>query len=511
VSVARSSSADGAGKTARWHPLVLVSLVLTAWVYYPITGVFFYFDDFYHLCGLTNGSDLAWVLQPFGGHNYVLRNLVFLGSWQLFGLHSEPWYWTVFLTHLLNVWLLFSVLGALTDSVPLACFGATLWGICPVAVGTIGWYSVYGHVMVTTILLVVLDQLARLAATGDRLPTPTAWLWYALLLAATTCFGTGIGVALVFPVVLFFRLPTAWRQPGVRLAYLALPAVTLAMYFGLRALSGWIEPLPLSETAHLMAAESGLWSAPAMLLPLLGFAVSGAALGHGFDRARFLDARTWVTIVAFVLGLGLIAWRGDPKARRTAVAMAALAVGIYGVIAVGRTQVYTMFHFPLAEAATEPRYHYLGSMPIVILICQVLQQVGRIGWLSAVPRGLLLGVGLALQVGTYARSSFRIDQHPATRDYVTRTVREIADAVAAAPPGTTVYIENGDTQPVIGPNLKMLVPGRAGLFVLLSPDDLLDGRRVRFMERDQEVLDFWTKRPETRLATLLVAPSPASG
>ena len=33
------------------------------------------------------------------------------------GLHSEPWYWTVLLTHLLNVWLLFGVLSALTASV----------------------------------------------------------------------------------------------------------------------------------------------------------------------------------------------------------------------------------------------------------------------------------------------------------------------------------------------------------------------------------------------------------
>jgi hypothetical protein len=511
MSVARQSSPSADGQTVRWHPLALVPLALTAWVYYPITGVFFYFDDFYHLSRFTNGgSDLAWLLQPFGGHNQVLRNLFFLASWQVFGLHSAPWYWTVFLTHLLNVWLLFGVLGALTDSVLLACFGATLWGICPLAVGTIGWYSVYGHVMVTTIALVVLDRLARLAATGDRLPASTAWLWYALLLAGTTCFGAGIGVALVFPVVLFCLLPTAWRQPGVRLAYLALPAVTLALYFGLRALSGWIEPLPFSELVHVAAAKSGLWSAPAMLLPLLGFAVNGAARGHAVEGERFLDARTWVTIVAFVLGLGLVAWRGDSKARRTAVAMAALGVGIYGIIAVGRTQVFTMFHYPLAEAATEPRYHYLGSMPIVILICLVLQQVGRIGWLSAVPRGLLLAIGLAMQVGTYAHSGFRIDQHPATRDYVTRTMREIADAVAVSPPGTTVYIENGDTQPVIGPNLRMLVPGRAAMFLLLSPDDLLDGRHVRFVERDQEVLDFWTKRPETRLATLLVAP-PASG
>ena len=139
MSRAPRSSADSAGKTARWHPLALVPLVLTAWVYYPITGVFFFADDFYHLGRITNESPLLWLIAPFGGHNLILRNLAFLSSWELFGFHSEPWYWTVLFTHLLNVWLLFDVLSALTASTLLACFGATLWGICPLAVGTIGW------------------------------------------------------------------------------------------------------------------------------------------------------------------------------------------------------------------------------------------------------------------------------------------------------------------------------------------------------------------------------------
>ena len=509
-SARQSSTSAAGGQTVRWHPLALVPLVLTAWVYYPITGVFFFADDFYHLGVLTNESNLAWVLAPFGGHNYVLRNLVFLGSWQLFGFHSEPWYWTVFLTHLLNVWLLFGVLSALTTSVSLACFGATLWGICPLAVGTIGWYSVYGHAMATTILLVVLDRLARLAATGDRLPARTACLWYALLLAGTTCFGTGIGVALVFPVVLFCLLPTSWRQPGVRIAYLALPAVTLAVYFGLRSLSAWIQPLSFSENMHLIAARDGLRHIPRMLLPLVGVAVGGVGLGHAFDPRTFVDARTWVTIALLIAGLGLSAWRGDWKTRRTMIAMTALAVGVYAIIAAGRAHVYLMFHYPLAKAAAEPRYHYVGTIPIVILICLVLQEVGRIGWLSALPRGLLLVVGLALQVGAYALSSFTIDQHPSTRTYVTRTFREMQDAVAASPAGTTVYIENGETQPVLGPALTMFLPGRAGMFLFLSADDLLEGRHVRFVERNQEVLEFWAARPGTRLTTLLVPPPPAS-
>ena len=173
--------------TVRWHPLALVALAFSAWVYYPITRVFFYADDFFHLSRITSVPALTFVLTPFAGHNLVVRNLAFLVSWHLFGLHAAPWYWTVLLTHLLNVWLLFGVLGALTASVPLACLGATIWGTCPLGVGALAWYSVYGQVLAGTALLIVLDQLSRLAATGAPVPRRTACLWYVLLLAGTTC------------------------------------------------------------------------------------------------------------------------------------------------------------------------------------------------------------------------------------------------------------------------------------------------------------------------------------
>jgi hypothetical protein len=495
-----------AARTVRWHPLALAPLALTAWVYYPITRVFFWADDFYHLGRLTDENPFAWVLTPFAGHNLVLRNLAFLGSWHLFGFHSEGWYWTSLLTHLVNVWLLFEVLCTLTGRVGLACFGAPIWGMCPLAVATVGWYAVYGQAMVATLLLLVLAGLGRLAVAGKPVPRRTALLWYALLLAGTTCFGTGIGVTLVFPAVLFLMLPAGWRQRDVRIAYLALPAVTLGVYLGSGALAEWIEPLAASDKVNRAVAASGLRAAPAMLVPLLGFAVGGVTLGHWFDPARFVDARTWVAIGAFVVGLVAVAWRGDVRTRRVALAMAALAVGIYGVLAVGRAPMYSLFHVPLARAAAEPRYHYVGTIPIVVLVCLVLREVGRVGRLSAVPRGPLLAAGLVLPVVAYARSGFRIEPHAQTREYVTRTMREMVDTVAAAPPGTTVFVENGKTNPVIGPWLEVLLPGRAGLFLLVSPESLPPDRQIRFIERDPKVLEFWANRPRSRLATLLVPP-----
>ena len=132
---------------ARWHPLVLVSLALAFWVYHPITRFYFFADDFVHLASIENDGMATFVLSPFGGHNFLVRNLVFLASWKLFGLHASFYHWTALLTHLLNVFLLFGILRTLTRSVPIACFGSALWGTTPLAAGTIGWYAMYGQAL----------------------------------------------------------------------------------------------------------------------------------------------------------------------------------------------------------------------------------------------------------------------------------------------------------------------------------------------------------------------------
>ena len=68
MSLARQMPVPAPGKTIRWYPLALVPLALTAWVYHPITRVFFFADDFYHLGTICNDSLPAFLLTPFGGH-----------------------------------------------------------------------------------------------------------------------------------------------------------------------------------------------------------------------------------------------------------------------------------------------------------------------------------------------------------------------------------------------------------------------------------------------------------
>jgi hypothetical protein len=100
-----------------------------------------------------------------------------------------------------------------------------------------------------------------------------------------------------------------------------------------------------------------------------------------------------------------------------------------------------------------------------------------------------------------------IEDHRAARNYVATTLAEIGAAVAARPPGTTVYLDNG-VLPVSVRGVMLthaVLPGRAALFVLVAPSGVLDGRRVRFSEPDPNVfLSYQDRAP--KLGALLVPP-----
>ena len=495
------------GAPGRWHPLVLIPLALSTWAYLPLLRIDFYADDLLHLLNIENGGLRAFLLTPYGGHNLLARNLVFLASWEAFGLRAPFYFATVLLTHLLNVALLFGVLRRMTHGGALACFGAALWGTLPLCLGTLGWYSVYGQVLVATILLVVLHRLAGIAAADGRLPASEACLWYGLLLVGTTCFGVGIGVASVFPVVVFLLLPSAWSQPRMRMAWLLLPAVTIGLYFGFRRLYPFIATVNLAEAIQNHAAWRGVGAAPPVLAHLLTYSAAAAVLGY-FLPKESPSMAAWLAASAFVAGLALLVVRGEARSRRLAAAMVVLATGMYLVIAVGRGYTYVLFKLGPAVAGRTARYHYAGSLPVVILLCLIVEQLGRLPGVRRVPGPLALACGLGIIVAGMSTVGLTVLDHQATRNYLRRTTETLPTMIRAWPPGATAYVEN-DRPPraMLGAVLSPIdFPGRAAVFVLLQPSDQFEGRTVRFVEHDPGVVGSHAARPGTRLGGLLVSP-----
>lgn len=489
-----------------------IPVLLAAWVYFPITRGYFWSDDFTNLVSIVDEGFVSFVLRPFGGHNLLARNLAFYGSYQLFGLRADLYFWTVLLTFLLDVWLLFRILRNLTGSLTLACFGATLWGTSPLNDGTLAWYSVYGQVLATTVLLLVLDRVTARARDGGATDLGSGLVWYGLLLVGTVSFGVGVGVALVFPAVLFLLLPDAWHQPRIRALYLSLPPVTIALYFAFRRLYPLVAELR-PEERYATTGLPPLADVIAMTRELMIFSI-GSSLGSFAGFAGFgepLPPSFPMVLALFAVGVLILLWRGDAAARRAAAAMAILCAGTYLVIAVGRAPL-AAYSGGIVAASAQLRYHFVGAVPVVVVACLALQQIGRLGPLRRVPRAPLLLAALAFGMWAYRRSEFVVHDNAAARLEFQAAVRAIDAAVAAHPMGATVIIDTGQpTKSLLGWVMpKRDFPGRAAVFLLTRSGDEVDGRRVRFIERDPAVRAWYAARPESRLGRLLIDPADVS-
>ena len=80
---------------------------------------------------------------------------------------------------------------------------------------------------------------------------------------------------------------------------------------------------------------------PAIFGHLVAYAVAGTTLGLFFP-AVYPSPASWVAVAAFAAGTAYLLWQGDWSQRRTALAMAALGLGVYFLIAAGRSGLYAI-------------------------------------------------------------------------------------------------------------------------------------------------------------------------
>jgi hypothetical protein len=492
--------------------LAALAVVATAVVYRPLPRVYFFADDFVCMLNILNRGVVRFVLEPFGGHLLFVRNTIFWVSYVFFGFDPRPYYWMAYLTHLVNVWLFFRVTRRLTDSAVLACLGAAMWGTSPLCLGTLGWYSVYGQVLVGTITLFLLDRLTARAEHPAPLPGPVALGWYLLLLAGVSCFGTGIGVALVFPVVLFLLLPATLRQWRVSLAFLSLLVVVPVMYFGFWRLYGLYFPIPMSEAIQRQLTLSRYWPILDMTRHLIAYAITGVVQGLYFQSNAYPGQASQIVTTSFLAVLLVVLVGGENPTRRRLLALASLCLGVYALVAMGRSNVYLLFNLEPAESARQARYHYVGIIPLAMAVAVMVGQLARWTRLRSVLPAVALVLWFAMMGDVFARRGLHVEQRAPIRTWVSTAQALLAQRIEAEPPGADVVFENSPPPPyVMGPMLGHAeFPGMAGIFVLTYPTNVVRGRRVEFVERVPGVLEA-SKDPASnrRLAGLLVAPNAA--
>ena len=484
----------------RFGLLLAVSLSLTAIAYGPILANYFYNDDFVYLYEINNHSLLEFLLRPHGGHVQASRNLIFYLVHAASGTNPMWYFGLVLLTHLANVALLFVLISRFTGSTGLACFGSTLWGSSPLHEGTLGWYSVYGQAVVALITLGLLVDLTRCQAAGMARRTYAPLFWYVALLVAATSFGVGIAIAVVFPIIAFVLVPDLRLRRWAALGLCTLPVVVLGLYTAVYRLYERTSGAPTvspwqSLTDQLLHVPKLL----RVLLAFLSYGASNALSGLLHTETTFPSVWTFTAGALYVFGIALILAQSTPATKRQLLVCVVLAVSSYGIIALGRAELWGV------DGAVQARYHYVGMIALVVTACLILHQVSEYGVLRRLRTDLtLLGcLGLVCVVLIYHRPS--IDHHDRARLETTNVVAAMRSLILQHAADEDVYIPNRPFSPA-GGYMASLSPGWVGIYIIFFPQNTFEGRRVYFVESDERILAMARTHPQTRLAALLVAP-----
>ncbi len=488
------------GKTINETVLLLIPLAFSALVYFPITRNYFFADDFLHLYRIRNENLLSYILVPRGGHLLVTNNTLFYFLYRLFGTHAESYYWVALVAHLLNVALLFWVIRGFTESGRLACFGATLWGISPMNEATLGWFSVFGQVLVATIMLCLLVRLARVSA-GRPLHPHTPVLWCLSLLAACTSFGIGLGLTLVFPIVAFLLLPVSPTRTRVVLIFCVLAALVPALYFGLTRLATM---LYMPRTAPLFI-ETNLMTNLVMFAHVVGYGIVTLVMGRFVPSLEYPSPAAYVVIALVSTAVAAVLFLAPGKVKRRLLVSLILCLGCYGMIVLGRAAFFANAGRPYALIRAG-RYQYAAPIPLAIGLCVVLAYADKLYPLRSEMKTGFLACWVFSAGVAFVQFGKPIDHHIQARRETATVVSAIRAAIESAGPGQNVYIPQRPFRSLgaIFAKRQDIFPGWAGVFVIFYPDNVVDGKPVFFVTSNPKLLSAAQKGRRT--ANLLVAP-----
>jgi len=491
-------------RSALWASLAILAAAIA---YYPILGHYFFADDFYNLYRIRNGPLLEYLLRPQGSHLLVTTYTIFYLTNLLFGANPLPYFVGVLALHLVNTMLLFAVIRRVSGSDLTACVGATLWGVCPTHEGSLGWYSVFGHVVLGTTVLWLLYDLAGVERNG-----PPGWAtrlrWVILIFVGATSFGVGLGTGLVFPLLAWLMMPPSRQRRSVVVQFAVVALFIPVLYVCLQRLFQGPKiglEIPYEIGVHNLVRQFGmLLVTQTARLAAYGIATTLVSTLH--PTLRFPSPLADAAVAVFLIGCVLTFSTGTVRTRRDLLAAFVLVLASYGMIVAGRVKFY----------ATDPeifdatRYHYVASMAIALSVSLILYEGERRMRVRSPWLAMLAGLWLVAIVAARLANGDPPDITRRARFETDNVIRAIREAIEAAEPGQKVYIPTNEFQ-AMGPSFKAhtLFPGWAGVFVIFFPENVVGGRQVFFLEPEYRAVRIarqgrrtadlvWLKLPEPR-------------
>jgi len=511
---------------------ILVPLALTTLVHHSILNHYFIGDEFIHFYNLMNFGLLELLLTPHGGHLLVTSNSTYFLFYELFGFETGFYYAVVLLTHILNVSLLFGVIRVFTGSTFVAAMGSTIWGVSPINEGSVGWFAVYGHVLLGTWMLWVLHDVACISRNQAECSRWMLARWYMLMLAAATSFGFGLAMAMAFgPAVYLLLAGTDVRtRIAVRFSSLTIviPGVYLTLQWLHHTLSGRAVAHGVSESIERSPWVLANWHiVPLAFLDYLSYGIASLPIGflvasvnssivagplQGVSLETVMHICRGIALLCFI-GVATAFYRTSAVRRSEGLGLALLVFACYGTIALwvglsGRGTFAEAHGMPAVVHSMTARYHYVAPMLLVIIACLPFGESDRkvarrrSGFVLLSTSGALFAV-----LSANASRSFSLPDLRAAHEGTVARIQQIIDR---APWGSDVYIPNRPF-PFWGIDQEDLFPGWAAIFVISYPENVVDGKRVYFVENDRGLRERATAARDTRIGRLLVSPEAMTG
>jgi hypothetical protein len=496
-----------------WWPVLATLLVHGKVLFHPI----FMFDDFVHLYNVSNLPFLDAIRVTFGGHLiHSFTTVVWLVK-SLFGVNPLAFMLLGVVLHLANVRLLFEIISRLTARQGLAALGASLWGMSPFAAGTLGWISVHGQIYATAAILWVLLDVVRYSQAPSLLKSSLLVRHAVLLLVAFTSFGSGLSSTAVFALVIAVWNPLPAYRTRLIVVYGSVALVAIAFY----VFSWFTESAMFAgfnhTTAILTQSLDNIEAISRAFAGLMSIGFAGLFWGPLLIGKIALVPIAALPSVAMMAALftmlPLLVWGcvwSRPMARRQIFALLILPCAAYGLIAIARTS------FMAKVLVITPRYHYLSMAIFSIVLCLLLSAlIDRLPQRAQRYGSISFAIWLALAIMPFAvapaDSVTEIGRHNQDVQYK-QSMREIQTAIEKSTGQETIYIVNKPYRVTPKPMriFPEYFPGLAALFVMSYPSNIVDGKRVLFLETSEDIVDMTKAQKGTRISELITyAPTPA--
>jgi hypothetical protein len=161
--------------------------LLSAIAFFPVTRLFFAQDDFILMAGAAFGEQSS-LADFFGSGNVQFRPLTkflyFKMMYGLFGLNPVPYHWVSVAFHLVNVFLLYRLLGVLRIGRETALLATAVFALHAGFVDVVGWISCIQQLAALAFLLVAMTSGIEWARSKRIAAIATSSLSYILALAS---------------------------------------------------------------------------------------------------------------------------------------------------------------------------------------------------------------------------------------------------------------------------------------------------------------------------------------